>query len=275
MRKKPVFAGTIVCEMCGKETPRRGGVQKYCPTCKDIARQAVKEKHQRKKYQLREEWLQEIKPGPCVVCGEEHNTSRFRGGKSYCPKHYYQMYRYGETFDGKKQAHQNLIVHHDKHISIFTKKGEEILIDADDYSQVKDFYWGLNSQGYAISVIHGKHKRLHLLLMDKPVGMVVDHINGNKLDNRKCNLRVCTVHENSMNTKHSYTNITKRVGVHVKGDGNYKATLMYKGKTVLNKTFVCFEDAIKARKEAEKKYFGKYSPAYGAYKIDAEPFNLP
>jgi hypothetical protein len=40
---------------------------------------------------------------------------------------------------------------------------------------------------------------LHRMIIDVPGGMMVDHINGNRLDNRRCNLRVCTNRQNCQN----------------------------------------------------------------------------
>lgn len=51
--------------------------------------------------------------------------------------------------------------------------------------------------------IDGRYRwrTMHRLLLQPPVGMVIDHINGNGLDNRRCNLRVCTQAENMRNRR--------------------------------------------------------------------------
>lgn len=80
-------------------------------------------------------------------------------------------------------------------------QGAYAVIDEEDYSLVSAYKWHLNSQGYAKSDWwEGKdrfHVLMHRLIIQCPKGMIVDHINGNRLDNRKSNLRVCTLLENA------------------------------------------------------------------------------
>lgn len=81
------------------------------------------------------------------------------------------------------------------------------LVDDDDYARVTAHNWWLLKAGYAYTQKSMKGKRtttlIHRLIMNPPKGMEVDHINGDKLDNRKQNLRLCTRSENNMNRKHT------------------------------------------------------------------------
>ena len=78
------------------------------------------------------------------------------------------------------------------------RKGEayEVLIDAEDVDKVKDYTWNVDSRLYCYTKLYKStvrlHRYIHRYIMNAPEGMVVDHINGDKLDNRKCNLRICT-----------------------------------------------------------------------------------
>lgn len=88
----------------------------------------------------------------------------------------------------------------------------------------------------------------------------VDHINHNIKDNRKSNLRIITVSQNAINKKIVSNNTSGVTGVcWNKKDSYWQAYITLDYKT---KHLGCFqnkEDAIKARKDAEEKYFGEYS----------------
>jgi len=74
----------------------------------------------------------------------------------------------------------------------------EILVDDQDYDYLSTFSWRLNTGGYAITTNRGL--RMHRLIMNAPKDKFVDHLNYNRLDNRRSNLRLCT---NAQNLQHS------------------------------------------------------------------------
>ncbi len=81
--------------------------------------------------------------------------------------------------------------------------GEKFLIDADDLERVSSYYWRIGKEGYVVSgLCDGKFMRLHNFIMNfEPQNkLYVDHINRNRTDCRKCNLRIVTAQQNSMNT---------------------------------------------------------------------------
>ena len=78
-------------------------------------------------------------------------------------------------------------------------KGKSVKVDDDDYEKYNHLRWYLSDTGYAVRRTNGETFRLHRLIMNCSEGMVIDHLNGDKLDNRKCNLRVCTQLENARN----------------------------------------------------------------------------
>jgi hypothetical protein len=82
-------------------------------------------------------------------------------------------------------------------------KGKFALVDDEDYEELMKYKWLGNKQGYAVSQKRKYSKTtatyIHRLIMDAPKGLVVDHINHDKLDNRKINLRICTQSENMAN----------------------------------------------------------------------------
>lgn len=84
----------------------------------------------------------------------------------------------------------------------------------------------------------------------------VDHINGKVLDNHFLNLKWATRQENGINRKLQTNNKTGHTGISKRGD-KYCSQLRTKGKTINLGIYEKLEDAIKARKEGELKYFGQ------------------
>ncbi len=81
----------------------------------------------------------------------------------------------------------------------------------------------------------------------------VDHINGNGLDNRWCNLRVVTASENSRNMRRPVNNTSGAIGVHWRSDcQKWRAFIKSGGKQIRVGLFVTFDEAVKARKDAER-----------------------
>lgn len=90
-------------------------------------------------------------------------------------------------------------------IPVFGKDGigKFMLVDVEDVERIANVRWFVSWNGYALnrSKVNGKNTtlRAHRVIMDAPLGMDIDHLNHNKLDNRKDNLRICTRSENLFN----------------------------------------------------------------------------
>lgn len=146
---------------------------------------------------------------------------------------------------------------------IYTKKNQEIIVDDEDYDELNKYTWHV-SVGYAMRhpPLHSKDMRkilMHRQIM-KPEGLnVVDHINRNKLDNRKENLRVCTRSENSMNKGLSPNNKSGVNGVFWNEEiKKWYVHITVKGKVLCLGEFHDMREAIKTRFRAERKYFGEF-----------------
>lgn len=131
--------------------------------------------------------------------------------------------------------------------------GLNVLIDSDDYEKCKQYQWRLARDGRYF--ICGKLYLHRFVYGEVPEGYVVDHINGDLLDNRKSNLRLCTHEENMRN---SSPRNGKYPGVNKTKSGTWSARLKVKQKVVFEKRFKTEEEAIQARIEAEEKYYGEY-----------------
>ena len=143
-------------------------------------------------------------------------------------------------------------------------KGKVAIVDAADYEWLSRYKWHVEEPGpgrfYASRATPG-HARIgmHRAIMNPPKGMVVDHINGNGLDNRRCNLRICTPRQNSCNrSKHRHTK-HRFIGVQPCGKNTYQATIMHKGKTHRGGTFTDEVEAAKARDRLALKLHGPYA----------------
>lgn len=88
--------------------------------------------------------------------------------------------------------------------------GQNSLVDDEDFETLSKFKWSTQSKGYVCRVKHVKLGRksyaskmilMHREILNPDAGLQVDHINGDKLDNRRENLRICSNSQNHMNIK--------------------------------------------------------------------------
>lgn len=100
---------------------------------------------------------------------------------------------------------------------------------------------------------------MHRVIANTPKGMICDHIYHDTLDNREAGLRNVTPGQSNMNMRLRKDNRLGIRGVRKTDCGSYTARLICAGKKVLQKNFNNLEDAVRARKEAERKYFGDFA----------------
>lgn len=206
-----------------------------------------------------------VKDKKCCVDGCEIQARC----KGFCAKHYSEQVRQGKIKQKKRVPSEILIDKENEVAFIITlnKDGDEklkFIIDIDDVDKVKEYRWYVSGTRHKYCTAKRKNKIiLHRLIMgvtDKdPKEVQVDHINGNTLDNRKCNLRIVNPHQNSMNkNKNNYGNNSHN-GVHyLKRNKKWRAYITFNGEWIHLGLFETEEEAIKVRIEAEKKYFKEY-----------------
>jgi len=149
-------------------------------------------------------------------------------------------------------------------------KNRIALIDEEDFERVNQYKWyaGDGGTGKYYAKRRPYHKAtgkygtvaMHRFIMDAPIDMEVDHIDGNSLNNQKYNLRICTHAENSRNLRVRKSSKTGYRGVSFDTQTNsWRATITYQGIFYNLGRYKSFEDAIKARKLKEKELFGEFS----------------
>lgn len=201
----------------------------------------------------------------CVCdCGNEtfalSHTLKYTHKKSCGCMHKGAMFK-----DGIFVKQYNDYVIRDGYVIFYTKKNEPFIVDIDDFYRVRQHCWYKNDSGYFVTTIKGKKKFLHRFIMGFPKGKKVDHIHGegSKYDNRKGNLRIVTSSQNSINKKKLSNNTSGVTGViWNKATNKWVAKLKFQKRNINLGSYENFDDAVKARKEAEKKYFKEYAYDY-------------
>lgn len=202
------------------------------------------------------------KPTVCIVEGCDCAKILAKG---MCTKHYKQMYRHGKII--KTIYEPNEVIYHDDYAEIIlrNKQGEDIastMVDLEDVDLVMQYHWCL-STGHVLSrqTTQSDIWMHRLILGVDDSGVVVDHINRDGLDNRRSNLRVVTPQQNSINRSIQGNNTSGTPGVNFRKDRNkWRAFITVDGKQISLGMYENKDDAIKARKAAEEKYFGEFAP---------------
>lgn len=193
----------------------------------------------------------------CDVCGRYQHKMVHTHGYRLCYKHYRQFKKYGKFLDNNPRT-----VHDRNDFRKIDDKTYEYdlydencnvvatgLIDAEDIDKVKYIKWHLSAGGYAInSPKNKKPKHMHKVVMG--TNEMIDHINHNTLDNRKCNLRIVNKSQNQMNSNYK--------GVYSYSNGRFIAHIKLHGKMVYLGTYVEENEAYYARWYAEKIIFKEY-----------------
>lgn len=151
-----------------------------------------------------------------------------------------------------------------KHIKL--NNGMNTIVDDDDFEKLSKYQWRFNKEyAEASTKIDGKRTtiRQHRLIMGLPqkVG-IIDHINGNKLDNRKNNLRLCTPSQNRMNTGPNIKNKLQVKGVVYRPTNSkrpYVAFIYKNYKQIYLGSHATIKEASAAYNSAAKRLHGEFA----------------
>ena len=208
----------------------------------------------------------------CAICGGDIKVSLYNKTNQYlCGRHKSSMINHGYIKE-RFCIDRNKIIINDKYaeIEIYNIKSDIVgysKIDIEDIEKVCTHKWCMSrkrEKPYVHSRFTDGVIQLHRFLLniskDKNNKLVVDHINGDTLDNRKCNLRICTNQQNTMNSMIGKNNTSGITGVYWdKSRSKWEVEIMLNRKKIHLGRYGNKEDAIKARKLGEEKYFGEYA----------------
>ena len=237
-----------ICKVQDCENPSR--IRGMCNSCYSKAKRRGEFGHQK-----------------CKVdeCGD---PSIYRDG--LCNRHHIQIKRHGMIMKTTRDPNDFVINLDSVEVVLRDSYCEKIgsaLIDHDDVKLVKNYKWHIEPHGYVATQINGSRTYLHKLLTEGVPGYIVDHINRNKLDNRRSNLRLVSPRQNTWNRKVQSNNKSGIKGVHFTGT-KWAAKIAYNGKHRRIGLYDDPMDAAKAYDNASVKYhkeFGATNKELGYY----------
>lgn len=184
----------------------------------------------------------------CPQCGKIHFSTNY-----LCPKHSNQLQKYGKFLDNNPRTiydpNEIRIKENYAEVDTYDKEGniqKTFIIDIEDVPIVARYKWGTkfykkDNLWYVARKDNSKVIYLHSFLMGFPIE-TIDHINGNTMDNRKCNLRIASKNIQSINQKIIANTLSGIKGVKKSRNG-YVATLGWEGKSYYSKVFPLKEEA--------------------------------
>jgi hypothetical protein len=147
-------------------------------------------------------------------------------------------------------------------------RGFFAIVDDENFEYLNQWKWQCSAKGYVTRTKRvGERKnnkkktfRMHRVILNLPDGFYVDHINHNKLDNRKCNLRIATDTQNLGNMKTPRHNSTGFKGVSFdKSRNKYEVYITKKDKKIHLGRYNTKKEAAQAYNKAAQEYFGEYA----------------
>lgn len=196
----------------------------------------------------------------CKIAGCGRDSYRM----GICGLHYSRYYQ-GVSLTARTIYDPNEIVLERDHARIFLydkngNKVAEAIIDLDDVQRVSQWKWHLHSKGYVESRGRKHHFFLHRFINNTPDGILTDHKNMNKLNNRKFNLRDATPSESQSNRGKQNNNSGSFKGVTKQNKSKYwQATVTYAGKMVCVGHFKTEIEAAIAYNEMAKRLHGDFA----------------
>jgi hypothetical protein len=137
-------------------------------------------------------------------------------------------------------------------------QGKVALVDDEDYEWLSQWKWSASRYEHIFYAQHRSKGLMHRLITGAKKNEFVDHINRDGLDNRRQNIRICTLAENNRNRINKQPSKSGYRGVKQRGH-RYEASIKFNNKAIYLGAFKNPEDAAKAYDEAAIFYHGKFA----------------
>jgi hypothetical protein len=194
----------------------------------------------------------------CLTCGVSFEPKQ--NGRKFCSRKCAGI-NLGKSRAANYPRHEVKTLD-DGTCAIEPSNGGQVLFDAEDAELITPHRWARAKSSryteYALTTIRTRSPNtisMHRLLLQPGPGFVVDHINGNGLDNRRVNLRICTHAQNMCNRRKTASASSKWVGVNrIKRTGKWQAKV---GKQYLG----VFENEL----DAARAYNAKAIEVFGDF----------
>ena len=140
-------------------------------------------------------------------------------------------------------------------------KNKYALVDDENFEWLNQFKWHLSSSGYAVRKIGpaGKQRNIymHRIVLKCPNNKETDHINRNRIDNQRTNLRIASRSQNASNRECPRSSDYR--GIQHRTVNSWRATIRINGKSFSLGHFASSKLAALAYDRAAKKYFGEFA----------------
>ena len=145
---------------------------------------------------------------------------------------------------------------------VLLTQGKVAFVDDEDYAEISKHNWYATKNHHWYAGRWGPQGRIYMhrvIIMAKP-GQQVDHINGNTLDNRRANLRMCNNSQNQQNRKACIKGSSRYRGVSFRKEYNrWYAGIKVYGKSIYLGSYCSEVEAARKYNEAAKHYFGSFA----------------
>lgn len=152
-------------------------------------------------------------------------------------------------------------------IEIPLTQGKVAIIDRDDADLVSGYSWRAsfnNGAWYAVTTLPPENRRrrtlgMHRLIMGDPDGLLIDHEDGDGLNNRRSNLRECTHSQNRQNIHKTNRGAVPFIGVRLSHKGKFLAEISLGGKKQHIGTYDTAEEAARVRDQKARELYGEFA----------------